>query len=84
MLSPGFIGVPMAVGRHELLLRYEPGMWKLWMALGGLLVAAGLALAERRGYLVRVVPASVVEAPAPAPASAPCRRKAGRRLTPRH
>ncbi len=84
MLSPGFMGVPMAAGRHEVLLRYEPGMWKLWMALGGLLVASGLAMAERRGYLARVVPASVSEPPAPARASAPAAAKTGRRLTSRH
>ena len=80
MLSPGFIGVPMTAGRHELLLRYEPGMWKLWMALGGLLAAIGLAVAERRGYMARVVPASVVEAPVPAPVTTPAAAaKAGRR-----
>jgi hypothetical protein len=85
MLSPGFIGVPMAVGRHALLLQYEPGTWKLWMALGGLLAAVALAFAERRGYLVRVVPASVVEAPAPAPQAPPvAAAKTARRLTPRH
>ena len=80
MLSPGFIGVPMTAGRHELLLRYEPGMWKLWMALGGLLAATGLAFAERKGYLVRVVPATVANAPVPATVTAPAAAaKAGRR-----
>src|SRR5579871_270261 len=43
MLSPGFIGIPVAAGRHKLRLRYAPGMWKLWMALGGLIT--GLLLA---------------------------------------
>jgi hypothetical protein len=37
MLSPGFIAIPVAPGRHTLVFRYEPGNWKLWMALAGVL-----------------------------------------------
>jgi hypothetical protein len=48
MLSPGFVGVPAPAGRHNLLLRYQPGNWKLWMALAGVLAVLGMALSERR------------------------------------
>jgi len=48
MLSPGFIGVPVPAGHHALTLRYQPGAWKLWLALAGVLAAIGLAFAERR------------------------------------
>ena len=47
MLSPGFVGVPAPAGRHTLLLRYQPGDWKLWMALAGVLAVLGLASWER-------------------------------------
>jgi hypothetical protein len=54
MLSPGFIGVRVLPGQHNILLRYEPGAWKLTMAFAGLLlVLAGMA-AERRGHLARL------------------------------
>jgi hypothetical protein len=52
MLSPGFIGVPVTTGRHSLLFRYEPGNWKLWMALAGVLAVLLMALAERRARTV--------------------------------
>jgi hypothetical protein len=48
MLSPGFTGVRLAAGRHELTMRYEPGMWKVWMALAGLAVGVGMVLVEQR------------------------------------
>ena len=48
MLSPGFVGVPVPAGRHTLLFRYEPGYWKLWMALAGVLAVLVMALTERR------------------------------------
>ncbi len=50
MLTPGFVGVPVPAGRHSLLFRYEPGYWKLWMALGGALAVLGMAFAERRWH----------------------------------
>jgi hypothetical protein len=54
MLSPGFIGVGVLPGQHSILLRYEPGIWKLTMAFAGLLIVlAGMAV-ERRGYLARL------------------------------
>ena len=54
MLSPGFIGVGVLPGQRTILLRYEPGIWKLVMAFAGLLIVlAGMAM-ERRGHLVRL------------------------------
>jgi hypothetical protein len=50
MLSPGFVGIPAPAGHHALLVRYEPGTWKLWMALGGILAVLLMAVAERRFY----------------------------------
>ena len=54
MLSPGFIGVPVLPGQRSILLRYEPGIWKLIMAFAGLLLALVAMAAERRGYLARL------------------------------
>ena len=47
MLTPGFIGVAVDPGPHQIRLRYEPGTWKLWLAIFGLLASAALAFAER-------------------------------------
>ena len=49
MLTPGFVGVPVPAGRHTLLFRYQPGNWKLWTALAGVLAVLLMAIAERRG-----------------------------------
>jgi hypothetical protein len=46
MLSPGFVGAPVAPGSHQVECRYEPGWWKVWMALGGALAAAAFILRE--------------------------------------
>ena len=58
MLSPGFVGVRVSPGRHEVEMRYEPGSGKaVLLCLGALLL--GLAsLAERRGLTVRARSAS--------------------------
>jgi hypothetical protein len=48
MFSPGLVGVSVPAGRHTLLVRYEPGTWKLWMALAGVLAVLLMAVAERR------------------------------------
>jgi hypothetical protein len=50
MLSPGFIGVPVTAGRHHIWCRYEPGKWKLTLAVAGLLIVMLLVAAEQRGY----------------------------------
>lgn len=51
MLSPGFVGVPVPAGRHLLQVRYEPGTWKLWMALAGLLGVLVMAWVDRPNAL---------------------------------
>ena len=51
MLSPGFVGAPVATGSHQVECRYEPGWWKIWMALGGV-VAAGADLSWRRSTAI--------------------------------
>jgi hypothetical protein len=48
MLSPGFVGIPVPEGRHTLIFRYEPGNWKLWMAMAGVLAVGLAGLTERR------------------------------------
>jgi hypothetical protein len=52
MLSPGFIGVPVSPGEHSVLLRYQPGFWKLMLAGAGLLLACLMVVAERRRDIV--------------------------------
>ncbi len=47
MLSPGFIGVSIPAGRHRVVCRYEPGWWKVTLALCGLLIAAAAIVVER-------------------------------------
>jgi hypothetical protein len=48
MLSPGFIGAPVTAGSHQVKCRYEPGWWKVWMALGGIVITVGVGVGERR------------------------------------
>jgi hypothetical protein len=48
MLSPGFTGIPMEVGRHRVELRYQPGPWKIELAAAGLLLALLLWLVESK------------------------------------
>ncbi len=71
MLSPGFIGVPVSPGEHSILMRYEPGTWKLTMALAGLVVVLSGIAVERRGYLAPFgFPTVPVDAAASAAATA--------------
>jgi hypothetical protein len=49
MLSPGFIGIPVPAGSHEIVLSYEPGDHKGLWALAGLLGVLLLWAAEKRG-----------------------------------
>ncbi len=51
MLSPGFIGVPVPAGRHEVDLRYQPEAWKAALMILGPLIGLALIFAERRAYL---------------------------------
>ncbi|HJZ97371.1 MAG TPA: hypothetical protein VKE70_12755, partial [Candidatus Solibacter sp.] len=45
MLSPGFIGVPVDVGRHAVVVRYEGSAWKLWLLLAGICVPGVMGFA---------------------------------------
>lgn len=54
MLSPGFVGVRVPPGRHEVEMRYEPGGGKAVLLLLGVLLLGPAALAERRGLTVRI------------------------------
>ena len=54
MLSPGFIGVGVLPGQRTILLRYEPGIWKLVIAFAGLLIVLAVMAIERRGHRVRL------------------------------
>jgi len=53
MLSPGFVGVIVSAGHHRITMRYEPGNGKLATAVVGMLLLVLLAVAERRGWLLR-------------------------------
>jgi len=69
MLSPGFIGVPITEGRHQLVFRYEPGKWRLALAVAGFLMVTVLLAAERSGRLrlaeSRGLPVADAEQPRP-------------------
>jgi len=54
MLSPGFVGVPLAAGRHSVVMRYEPERWKTALGFGGLAFVLLLIALERRGWADRV------------------------------
>jgi hypothetical protein len=79
MLSPGFIGVPVQPGQSSILLRYEPGTWKLTMAFAGMLFALLAMAAERRGYLARLGFEPLRPVPAEMAAAAPPESKRRRR-----
>jgi hypothetical protein len=66
MLSPGFTGVPVTAGRHKIEILYEPEKWKSGLAMLGLLLVCGVAVAEWRGYAPRLNFALPLFAPAPA------------------
>jgi hypothetical protein len=51
MLSPGFIGVPVSAGRHDVRLRYQPEAWKTAITFLGPLIGIALIFIERRGLL---------------------------------
>lgn len=48
MLTPGFLGVSVTAGRHDIVCRYEPGNLKILMALAGLAVVLLLGVLEWR------------------------------------
>jgi len=43
---PGFLGLLVTPGQHEIVCQYEPGNGKLYMAIGGFAVVLLLGLAE--------------------------------------
>ncbi len=52
MLSPGFVGVPVTMGQHQVSLRYQPEKWQPILAAGGIFVGLLLiALEQRRNLL---------------------------------
>ena len=50
MVSPGFVGVPLAQGRRSLVMRYEPEGWKTALGLAGLAGVLLLIVTERRRW----------------------------------
>jgi len=66
MLSPGFIGVPVRTGRHQILCRYEPGRWREYLAVAGFLLVGVIV-----GVEWHRTPAIPKEQPVPLPAPAP-------------
>ena len=53
MLSPGFVGIPLAAGHHSIVMRYQPGAAKVALGFAGLLGVVLLMALERRGWWVR-------------------------------
>ena len=66
MLSPGFTGIPVEPGDHKIEVRYEAETWKSVLAIAGLLLVCGVAVAEWRGYVPRFHFTIPSFAPAPA------------------
>ena len=52
MLSPGFVGVPVTMGQHQVSLRYQPEKWQPILAAGGILVGLLLIAVEKRRNLL--------------------------------
>jgi hypothetical protein len=51
MLSPGFAGVPVTMGKHRVSLRYQPEKWQPVLAAGGILGGLLLIAIEQRRNL---------------------------------
>lgn len=66
MLSPGFIGVPVPAGTHNIEFRYVPDNWRVPLALAGFLIAGLLVAAEQTGKL-RFAQTEIAVAPEPEP-----------------
>jgi len=52
MLSPGFMGVEVGPGNHQIAFRYEPERWKPVLGFAGLIAILLLGAAESRGMLM--------------------------------
>jgi uncharacterized membrane protein len=48
MLLPSYIGIPVSAGRHQVVVRYDPGPLRIWLQLVGLLTLACTFVAERK------------------------------------
>ncbi len=53
MLSPGFIGVAVPSGKHEVEFRYRPEWWKVPLLFLGLVTVLLAAVLERKGVVKR-------------------------------
>ena len=58
MLSPGFVGVPVPTGSHEIVLKYEPGWHKVLWGFAGLLGVLLLWAGEKAARKLPAVPAA--------------------------
>jgi len=54
MLSPGFVGVPLTSGHHQVVCRYEPESWRSELAIAGFIVVILLAVRGARTRACRV------------------------------
>ena len=74
MLSPGFLGVPVAAGHHHILCRYEPGFWRIYLALAGFLLVS-LAVGAEWRWRAPLPADEAPAAPAPLPVEAPRQKR---------
>ncbi len=65
MVSPGFIGLPVPAGSHEILMRYQPESHKALWGFAGLFAVLLLFAGERRGVLTRLEEWKIPVASAP-------------------
>jgi hypothetical protein len=52
MLSPGFVGVPLRSGHHQIVCHYEPGRWRGTLAIVGLMAVILLMAGEGRAFTI--------------------------------
>ncbi|HXB71736.1 MAG TPA: glycosyltransferase family 39 protein [Candidatus Acidoferrales bacterium] len=52
MLSPGFIGVPLTSGHHQIVCHYEPGRWRSGLAIVGFITVILLMVGEWRAFAI--------------------------------
>jgi hypothetical protein len=69
MLSPGFLGVPVSPGHHQILCRYEPGNWRVFLALAGF-VLVGLVVGVEWRKTAPMPARELPAAPSPRPIEA--------------
>jgi hypothetical protein len=74
MLSPGFLGVPVTAGRHQIVCRYEPGRWREYLAVAGFLLV-GLIVGVEWRKTPAIVEREVAEQTQPAPVEEPRKKR---------